>query len=41
MIALQRFDKAATIELGRLYAELSRAGRSMQVPDLQIAPSAH
>ena len=36
-LALWSFDKAAAIEFGRLYAELRRAGRTLQVPDLQIA----
>ena len=31
------FDQAAAIEFGRLYAELRRAGRTLQVPDIQIA----
>lgn len=31
------FDTPAAIEFGRVYAELRRAGRAMQVPDLQIA----
>ena len=35
--ALWTFDKAAAIEFGRLYAELRRTGRMVQVPDLQIA----
>ena len=33
-LALWSFDKAAAIEFGRLYAELRRAGRTLQVPDL-------
>ena len=36
-LALWSFDKAAAIEFGRLYAQLRRAGRILQVPDLQIA----
>ena len=33
-LAIWSFDKAAAIEFGRLYAELRRAGRTLQVPDL-------
>ena len=36
-MTLLGFDRAAAIEFGRVYAELRRAGRMMQVPDLQIA----
>jgi tRNA(fMet)-specific endonuclease VapC len=36
-LALWTFDRAAAIEFGKAHAELRRAGRSMQVPDLQIA----
>ena len=34
---LWSFDKGAAIEFGRLHAQLRRAGRIMQIPDLQIA----
>src|SRR5438093_780976 len=30
-------DRTAACELGKLYAELRRAGRIMQIPDLQSA----
>ena len=36
-LALWAFDKPAAIQFGKLYAELRRAGRAIQVPDLQIA----
>ncbi len=36
-LALWTFDKAAAIEFGRAHAELRGAGRTIQVPDLQIA----
>ena len=36
-LTLWTFDRAAAIEFGKVYAELRRAGRSLQVPDLQIA----
>ena len=36
-LAFWSFDRAAAIEFGRMHAELRRAGRIMQVPDLQIA----
>jgi len=36
-LVLWNFDKAAATEFGRLHAELRRAGRIMQVIDLQIA----
>jgi tRNA(fMet)-specific endonuclease VapC len=37
LLTLWTFDKSAAIEFGRLYSDLRRAGRLMQVPDLQIA----
>ncbi|MBI2925204.1 MAG: type II toxin-antitoxin system VapC family toxin [Verrucomicrobia bacterium] len=36
-LTLWTFDRAAALEFGRVYAELRRVGRIMQVPDLQIA----
>ena len=36
-LSLWIFDKAAAYEYGRIYAELRRLGRLMQVPDIQIA----
>ena len=36
-LVLWTFDKAAAVEFGRVYAELRRSGRAMQVPDMQIA----
>jgi len=36
-LTLWTFDRTAAIEFGKVYAELRRAGRAMQVPDMQIA----
>ena len=36
-LALWALDKAAAVEFGTLHAELRRAGRTIQVPDIQIA----
>lgn len=36
-LSLWHFDKAAAYEYGRIYADLRRCGRPMQVPDVQMA----
>jgi tRNA(fMet)-specific endonuclease VapC len=36
-LSLWAFDRAAAIEFGKLYAQSRRAGRNMQIPDLQMA----
>jgi tRNA(fMet)-specific endonuclease VapC len=36
-LILWTFDKRAAVEFGKLHGQLRRAGRIMQIPDLQIA----
>jgi tRNA(fMet)-specific endonuclease VapC len=36
-LVLWTFDRAAAVEFGRIYCELRRAGRIIQIPDIQIA----
>jgi tRNA(fMet)-specific endonuclease VapC len=36
-LALWTFDRAAAIEFGKTYAQLRRAGRIIQIPDIQSA----
>ena len=39
-LTLWTFDRDAAVQFGKLYVSLRRAGRIMQVPDLQTAPIA-
>jgi tRNA(fMet)-specific endonuclease VapC len=36
-LVLWSFDRSAAIEFGTIYAHLRRAGRPMQIPDIQLA----